>query len=104
MEPEAPDRIRVEVVYATPGRQELVELRVPAGSTVADAIELSGMKERFDGLVVDESAVGIFSRKVPMDHVLEAGDRVEIYRPLIADPREARRRRANREGSTKRNG
>jgi len=104
MDPEAPDRIRVEVVYATPDRQELVVLQMPAGSTVADAIERSGMTEKFAGMEVDQGAVGIFSRKVPMDHVLESGDRVEIYRPLIADPREARRRRANREGSGKRNG
>lgn len=94
--------IRVEVVYAMPERQELVPLELEAGATVADAIERSGLAGCFDGFEVAPSAVGIFSRKVALDRVLCDGDRVEIYRPLLADPKEARRQRAmlqDKEGS-----
>jgi putative ubiquitin-RnfH superfamily antitoxin RatB of RatAB toxin-antitoxin module len=87
--------IWVEVVYALPARQELLRLEVPLGATVAEAIEISGIQKKFDDLEIGPGAVGIFSRKVPMDQVLREGDRVEIYRPLIADPKEARRRRAD---------
>jgi len=86
--------VRVEVVYATPDRQELVSLELKAGSTVADAIERSGLAESFAGFEVDSPVVGIFSRKVELDRVLCDGDRVEIYRPLLADPKEVRRQRA----------
>jgi putative ubiquitin-RnfH superfamily antitoxin RatB of RatAB toxin-antitoxin module len=102
MAPEPEERIQVEVVYATPRRQELVSLTVSAGCTVAEAIDRSGLKAQFPELRLDSAAVGIFSRKVSMEQVLQEGDRVEIYRPLIADPREARRRRASSEGVTKR--
>jgi putative ubiquitin-RnfH superfamily antitoxin RatB of RatAB toxin-antitoxin module len=87
--------IWVEVAYALPERQKLLRLEVPAGATVAEAIEISGIRNDFEGLEIDPAAVGIFSRKVPMDRMLREGDRVEIYRPLIADPKEARRRRAD---------
>lgn len=86
--------IRVEVVLAMPGRQELVELEVSAGTTVAEAISTSGLQDRFEGFELDMSKVGIFGRKVSPQQVLRAGDRVEIYRPLIADPKEVRRQRA----------
>ncbi|MEJ2384889.1 MAG: RnfH family protein [Xanthomonadales bacterium] len=87
----------VEVVYATRERQRLVSLEVEPGCTVGEAIERSGLAASFPELVVDPGAVGIFSRKVPLDHALRPGDRVEIYRPLIADPKEARRRRAQKD-------
>lgn len=86
--------IRVEVVYATPDRQELVSLEMCAGSTLADAIAESGLAEIFDNFEVDPSRVGIFGQKSTLDRVLRDGDRVEIYRPLIADPKEVRRQRA----------
>ncbi len=86
--------IDVEVAHATPERQLLLRATVPVGSTLADAIELSGIRDEWPGIEVDLSSVGVFGRKLPPDTVLRAGDRVEIYRPLIADPREARRRRA----------
>lgn len=86
----------VEVVYATREAQKLVRLNVEPGCTVGEAIERSGLADEFPGLAVDPKAVGIFSRKVPLDHVLQPGDRVEIYRPLIADPKEARRQRAQK--------
>lgn len=86
----------MEVVYATPERQVLVELGVEPGCTVGEAIERSGIRDEFPGMTVDPAAVGIFSRKVPLDHALDDGDRVEVYRPLVADPKETRRRRAKR--------
>ncbi len=86
--------ISVEVVFALPERQELVSLKLAQGSTVADAIERSGLAKCFDDFEVDPSRVGIFSRKVAPEQVLRDGDRVEIYRPLLADPKEVRRQRA----------
>lgn len=90
--------LRVEVVHATPQRQVLLTVAVPEGCTVAQAIERSGIRGHFPGLDVDPDAVGVFGRKVSLDHVLQNGDRVEIYRPLEADPREVRRERAARSG------
>ena len=86
--------IRIEVAYAIPERQVLLAVDVPAGCTVAEAIELSGIRQEFPEMLVDPDAVGIFSKKVALDHRLDEGDRVEIYRPLIADPKESRRKRA----------
>ena len=86
--------ISVEVVFATPERQRLVELDVEQGATVADAIGRSGLADRFSGIDLDALAVGIWGRTVERDHVLRDGDRVEIYRPLSMDPREARRKLA----------
>ena len=86
--------IHVEVVYATLEQQEMVSLELPAGSTLADAIDQSGLAEKFDGLEVEPSRVGIFGQKAKLDQVLREGDRVEIYRPLLADPKEVRRQRA----------
>ena len=84
----------VEVAYATPEKQTIIRIEVAPGCTVERAIELSGIREQFPEMVVRDDAVGVFSRKVTLDHALRAGDRVEIYRPMIADPKEARRRRA----------
>lgn len=86
--------MEIEVAYATPARQALLKTQVPEGCTVERAIELSGIRKLFPGIHIDPGAVGIFSRKVPMDHELRDGDRVEIYRPLIADPKEMRKQRA----------
>ncbi len=91
---EADDRIRVEVVYALPHEQAVVALIMSPGSTVEDAVELSGLRERFSdarGL-----PAGIHGRMIRGDTLLKDGDRVEIYRPLIADPKQARRRRARK--------
>jgi putative ubiquitin-RnfH superfamily antitoxin RatB of RatAB toxin-antitoxin module len=86
--------IHIEVAYATPDKQVLLGLSVPAGTTVAEGIEQSAIRNEFPELKTAIKAVGIFSRKVPLDHVLREGERVEIYRPLIADPKEMRRQRA----------
>jgi len=88
--------MEVEVAYATPAKQALLKIQAPVGCTVAQAIERSGIREMFPGIEIDPNAVGIFSRKVPMDQELRDGDRVEIYRPLIAAPKEMRRQRAAR--------
>ena len=86
--------IRVEVVLAMPERQELVALEVPAGTTVAEVIARSGLPEMFEGFELDLEKVGIFGQKASPDQVLRDADRVEIYRSLIADPKEVRRQRA----------
>lgn len=95
--------IRVEVAYALPGRQMILALEVPAGSTVRDAIEASGILSRFAEIDLERNRVGIFSKPVGLEQVLQEGDRVEIYRPLKADPKEVRRRLAE-EGRTMRKG
>lgn len=86
--------IRVEVVFATPQKQELVSLELGAGSRISDAIEQSGLAEKFDNFEVNPDRVGIFGKKASLDQALRDGDRVEIYRPLLADPKEVRRQRA----------
>jgi putative ubiquitin-RnfH superfamily antitoxin RatB of RatAB toxin-antitoxin module len=91
-----PERIRVAVAYAERERQTLIELEVDAGTTVREAIETSGIRGRHPGIAAD-AALGIFGRRVEPDAVLAAGDRVELYRPLPADPKDTRRRLA-REG------
>jgi len=87
-------QIHVEVVLATPEKQEIISLDIDVGSTVADAIEQSAILDKFPGFELDPGKVGIFASKVGLDQVLREGDRVEIYRPLIADPKEIRRQRA----------
>jgi putative ubiquitin-RnfH superfamily antitoxin RatB of RatAB toxin-antitoxin module len=95
--------MRVEVAFALPDRQVLAVLDVPAGATVGEVIELSGLKRQFPAASIEASAVGVWGRVVDRDHALSEGDRVEIYRPLKIDPREARRRLA-RAGKTMRMG
>jgi hypothetical protein len=92
--------IHVEVVLAMPERQELMALEVISGSTLADAIAQSGVIEMFEGFELDTTKVGIFGIKASQDQVLREGDRVEIYRPLIADPKESRRQRAVKQAKT----
>ena len=96
----AQQTIRVEVVLAMPERQELVALEVPEGTTLAGAITRSGLTEKFGDFELDLSKVGIFGKKTSPEQVLREGDRVEIYRPLIADPKEVRRQRALKQSKT----
>ncbi len=93
-----PDSIRVEVVCAWPDDVFRCELELPEGSTVAAAVERSAVCVRWPEAADPEARFGIFSRQVARDHVLRDGDRVEVYRPLLLDPKEARRRRAARRG------
>jgi putative ubiquitin-RnfH superfamily antitoxin RatB of RatAB toxin-antitoxin module len=95
-------RLRVEVVYALPADQLLIELELEEGATVGAAIERSGILNRFPGLRVMAGQVGVFGRPVALDARVRDGDRVEIYRPLIADPRDARRARVKKPGKTAR--
>jgi len=85
------ETIRVEVVFATAERQELVALELQAGSTVADAIEESRLQVVFSATDFDELQTGIWGRVVERSMALSEGDRVELYRPLEKDPMEARR-------------
>jgi putative ubiquitin-RnfH superfamily antitoxin RatB of RatAB toxin-antitoxin module len=88
--------IRVEVVIARPGSVDAVSVRVPEGASVRNAIDASGLAGRH---AVDWNAVGIFGRRVPADTRLAEGDRVEIYRSLLLDPKEQRRQRARKKVS-----
>jgi uncharacterized protein len=90
-----PDRIRVCVTCAAaPGRLFVRELELPDGASVNEAIERSGLQAAFPQLQIDDAHVGIFSRKTTLAARLRDGDRVEVYRPLKIDPKEARRMRA----------
>jgi putative ubiquitin-RnfH superfamily antitoxin RatB of RatAB toxin-antitoxin module len=91
---EAGGEFEVEVVYALPGGQTLLLLRVAAGTTVGEAIVRSGVLAQYPEIQTDGLRAGIFGRLCALDTPLNAGDRVEIYRPLIVEPKEARRRRA----------
>ena len=86
--------ISVTVVHALPDAATEIELCLPQGATVADAIERSGMRARLGDADLSGAAVGVFGKRARRDTVLNDGDRVELYRPLIADPKLARRRRA----------
>ena len=86
--------ITVEVVYARPDRQVLVEVQVEEGARLEAAIRQSEIAKRFPREDLSGLEVGIWGRIVGRDAVLSDGDRVEIYRPLVRDPREARRERA----------
>ena len=86
--------IAVELVYALADAQEVVTLTVAAGTTLAEALRLSGITARYGEIDMGKAPVGIHGRIVAHDAKLEDGDRVEIYRPIKADPKQARRRRA----------
>lgn len=87
------ETIAVEVVYALPERQRLIALRVPPGTRAGEAVARSGLIAECPELQGQALKLGIYGRLCPEGEVLRAGDRVEIYRPLIADPKEARRAR-----------
>ena len=90
--------IVVEVVYALNDEQHVVTVNLACGATVSEAIEVSRLCERYPQIGASDAPVGIYGRIVSRDTVLHQGDRVEIYRPLVADPKQARRRRALRGG------
>jgi putative ubiquitin-RnfH superfamily antitoxin RatB of RatAB toxin-antitoxin module len=92
--PEQP--ITIEIVYALPHEQTVITVELPGGSTVGQAIVKSGLEARYPDLNLSATKLGIYGRVVSADTVLEDGDRVEIYRALLADPKQARRRRASR--------
>lgn len=88
--------IMVEVVYALPEKQYLQKVRLPEGATVEQAIIASGLPELRTDIDLTKNKVGIYSRPVKLHEQVHNGDRVEIYRPLIADPKALRRQRAEK--------
>lgn len=93
--------IPIEVVYGLPHTQRLLALEVPAGTTALEAVQRSGILQEFPEIALATASLGIFSRHLdgrsmpaPADYVVQAQDRIEIYRPLLIDPKQARLRRA----------
>ena len=93
--------LRVQVCYAEPAAQHLRDLDMPAGATVRDAILQSGISELIAERDVEACKVGIYGKIKTLDTALRDRDRVEIYRPLLADPKEARRRRVEKKKAGK---
>ncbi|HQZ02175.1 MAG TPA: RnfH family protein [Thauera sp.] len=88
--------ICVEVVYALPQRQELVEVKLAKGATLRQAVEASGLLQKYPDIELDgRNKLGVFAKLTKADAVLRDRDRVEIYRPLIADPKAVRKKRAD---------
>ena len=94
MEYPMPEMISVEVVYAIRQKQEIVSLKVAEGTTVRQTIEASGVLEKYPEIDLSKNKLGVFAKLVKPDTLLRNRDRVEIYRPLIADPKEVRKQRA----------
>jgi putative ubiquitin-RnfH superfamily antitoxin RatB of RatAB toxin-antitoxin module len=88
--------LTVEVAYVAPGREVIIALAVPPGTTVIEAIHRSGILQKAPEIDLAKNKIGVFGKLVSPDHVLHGYDRVEIYRPLVADPKEIRRLRANK--------
>jgi len=86
--------IMVEVSYALPERQIIIPIKMPEGATAEAAIRASGITNNFPEIDLSANKIGIFGKLSKLDAVLRDLDRVEIYRPLIADPKEVRRQRA----------
>ena len=86
--------IHVEVVYALPHEQRVIKLVVNQEATVRSIIEQSGILDAFPEIDLEKNKVGVFSRNVKLDAKVRDQDRIEIYRPLLADPKEIRRKRA----------
>ena len=88
------ESINVEVVYALADVQELAQLTLPEGCTVAQAIAASGLLEKYPEIDLKKNKLGVFAKLAKSETVLRDRDRVEVYRPLIADPKEVRKQRA----------
>lgn len=88
--------INVEVVFALPDRQFLLHVKLTEGASVEEAIIKSGILSLRDDIDLSKNKVGIYSRSAKLSDILSDGDRVEIYRPLLADPKEIRRKRAEK--------
>ncbi|MDX8386610.1 MAG: RnfH family protein [Gallionella sp.] len=98
------DSINIEVVYALPYEQILLEQQVASGATVAEAIDACGILKKFPEIDLGKNKLGIFGKLTKADAVLRDKDRIEIYRPLLADPKEVRRRRAEEGKAMKKGG
>ena len=100
----SPSPMHIDIIYALPDRYEQISLSLETGATVADAIAASGITRKYPDLDINgRNKIGIFARLVKPDTVLRDKDRIEIYRPLIADPKTVRRQRAA-EGKTMKKG
>ena len=88
------ETIQIEVVYALADRQDVIPLTLPAGTTLKQAVEASGLPAKYPDIDLAKGKFGIYSKLAKPDAVLRDRDRVEIYRPLIADPKEVRKQRA----------
>ncbi len=99
-----PTRIGIEVAYATPEKQVILDCEVDADTTPRDAVRGSGIVDHFPEIDVDHCDLGVFGKAIGEDYRLETGDRIEIYRPLVADPKEVRRQRAARGLAMKKGG
>jgi putative ubiquitin-RnfH superfamily antitoxin RatB of RatAB toxin-antitoxin module len=90
--------VKVEVAYARPDRQQILEVTVPEGTSAMEAIRMSGITDVFAEIELETISVGVFGKviKSPGTHALQDGDRVELYRPLKIDPKEARLNRARK--------
>lgn len=95
------EEILVEVAYALPKMQEVLSVKVKPGATVSQAIEQSGILADFPEIDLASAKVGIFGKQAKLDAALRDKDRIEIYRPLIADPKEIRKKRAAEGKGTK---
>jgi putative ubiquitin-RnfH superfamily antitoxin RatB of RatAB toxin-antitoxin module len=95
--------VEIEVVHAAVDRQVLLQVKVPAGTSLRAAVQMSGMAEQFPQWMLADYPLGIFGKVVsdPDARVVQPGDRIEIYRPLLADPKEIRRQRAARAAKTR---
>jgi putative ubiquitin-RnfH superfamily antitoxin RatB of RatAB toxin-antitoxin module len=88
------EQLKIEVCYALPEKQELVTVRLPEGATLQQALESSGLLEKYPEIDLKKNKFGIYAKLSKADTLLRDRDRVEIYRPLIADPKEVRKQRA----------
>ncbi len=91
-----PDKTQIEVAYATPAKQLILECEIDAGTSPRDAVRASGIERHFPEIDLETCDLGVFGKMVAPDYELQSGDRIEIYRALIADPKEVRRQRAAR--------
>ena len=94
--------LQVEVVYALPGKEDAVSVRLAAGATLGDAVSASGILERHPELAGAGLKIGVYGKLKRADAAAVEGDRIELYRPLAFDPKEARRRRASGKSAKKR--
>lgn len=94
MEPIMADMLNIEVCYALADHQDIVRLRLPEGATLGQALEASGLLAKYPEIDLKKNKFGIYAKLSKVDAVLRDHDRVEIYRPLIADPKEVRKQRA----------
>ena len=91
--------VAIEVVFAAPEKQEVIQLEVPPGTLILDAVRLSGIESHFSGYELSALSVGVWNEVKPQSYVVQSGDRVEVYRSLITTAKDARRRGAEAQAS-----